>query len=194
MASIISKNFSVPTAVTICSNALYLLAAEPISSFDDDTTEAQITKALYPTTYATFLTESNWNFATKQTTLSKLVEKPSDSRYTYAYALPSDMLSINFVSPNTDYRVHGNKIFSNSSKLDINYIYLCDESALSPSAVTALEYLIASKIAFPLTNDSQKTQIYNGMYIDALMRARYVDSQNDPNDAFDDNPLISVRY
>ena len=53
---------------------------------------------------------------------------------------------------------------------------------------------MASKLAYPLTNDGKKTELYNNIYIVTLQTAKYVDSQNDPNSGFVDNTLINVRF
>ena len=70
----------------------------------------------------------------------------------------------------------------------------CQAFHLYATAVDALQNLMASKVAYPLTNDGKKTELYGNLYNISLQTAKYVDSQNDPNEGFIDNTLINVRF
>lgn len=182
------------SSITICSNALLLLAHPAINSFEEVGAGATLSKNLYPNTYRLFLSSSNWNFATKTAQLSMLVDKPTNKEYQYQYQIPSDVMRINSTNPITDYSIEGDKILSNSRDLFLEYQSVIDEILLPPTAVDALQNLMASKLAYPLTNDGKKTELYTGLYNNSLQLAKYVDSQNDPNEGFIDNTLINVRF
>lgn len=182
------------SAITICSNALLLLAHPSINSFDEIGAGATLSKSLYPNTYRLFLSASNWNFATKTKRLSMLVGKPLNTDYQYQYQLPLDVLRINSTNPISNYAIEGDKLLTNSKDLFLEYQGVIDEVNLPATAVEALQNLMASKLAYPLTNDGKKTELYNGLYIQTLQLAKYVDSQNDPNQGFVDNTLVNVRF
>jgi len=179
--------------VSICSNALLLLAHPTINSFDDAGAGATISKNLFPNVYKTFLSSSNWNFATKYVQLSKLVEEPKNKDFKFQYALPNDVMRINTTYPINDYEINGTRILSNEPELHIEYQALVPVTDLPPTAVDALQKLMASTMAYPLTNDGKKTELYASLYVEALKLAKYVDSQNDVNQGFVDNTLVNVR-
>ncbi len=57
---------SADTALDISSRALILIGAEPISSFDDGTTEALECVNLYEDVVQSALVNTRWRFATNQ--------------------------------------------------------------------------------------------------------------------------------
>ncbi len=193
MSSLISTN----SDIIICSNALLLLAHPSINSFDEPGAGATLSKSFYPNTYRMFIAESNWNFATKYQQLSQLVEKPTNKDYQYMYQLPSDYCRITTASNNnskySNYEIQGTKILSNENELYLEYQSYVDEINLPPYAVETLQYLMASKMAYPLTNDGRKVEIYNNLYIQSLRTSRFIDSQNDVNSGFFNNSLVDVR-
>ena len=77
------------TKVDIASQGLVLIGANKISSFSDNSTEAQVASAIYEDTVESLLSESHWRFAMGQKQLSLLADAPV-TRYEYAYQMPSD--------------------------------------------------------------------------------------------------------
>ncbi len=54
------------TKVDIASQGLVLIGANKISSFDDNSTEAQVASTLYEENVESLLSESHWRFAMGQ--------------------------------------------------------------------------------------------------------------------------------
>ena len=79
------------TGVSICSDALILLGAKPISSFNDGTDEANSCDRLYSDIRDTTLTMYPWSFAYKKVKLARLVTTPT-AEWKYEYQLPGDRL------------------------------------------------------------------------------------------------------
>tara|TARA_R100000353_G_scaffold149288_1_gene107718 strand:+ start:54 stop:317 length:264 start_codon:yes stop_codon:yes gene_type:complete len=71
------------TPLDICSRALILIGAEPISSFDDGTTEATVAVNMYEDVVQAALVNSRWRFATNQKIVNRLTDAPT-GRYDYA--------------------------------------------------------------------------------------------------------------
>ena len=65
------------SAIDICSRALILVGAEPITSFVDDTSEALIAGNMYEDIARTNLTSTRWRFATNQAILNRLSDAPT---------------------------------------------------------------------------------------------------------------------
>ena len=83
----------------ICSRSLILIGAEPISSFDDGSTEALVCVNLYEDLVRTSLTNTRWRFATNQQVLNRLTNEPT-GRYDQAYQLPTDSIMVHALTVN----------------------------------------------------------------------------------------------
>lgn len=183
------------TEITVCSNAIMLLGGQPIQSFDDAGAGALLAKSLFPNIYKTFLSSSNWNFATKQFELAQLVDQPLNTDFKYMYQLPNDVLRINGIHPNSNYAIELDKLLTNENKITIEYQSLIPVQNLPAFAVETLQYLVAANLAIPLTNDSKKAELWYGMSKRSLIQSRFIDSQNDPNTSgIEDYTLVNVRY
>ena len=105
----------------ICSQALVLVGANTINSFDENTTESKVSGQLYESTLENLLTRCRWRFASKQQQLSKLTTNPL-GRYDSAYQVPSDALQMHTVSLSDsiiEYDRYGNEIYADTSASDI---------------------------------------------------------------------------
>lgn len=185
---------STSTAINICSNALLLLAHPAINSFDEIGAGPALAKGLYPNTFLTFLSMSNWNFCTKTEDLSRDAFPPKRDDFKYQFHLPTDLLRINSTYPVSDYIIEGSMLLANQLDLKLEYQGIIDEVQLPPIAVEALQYLVAMKLAAPLTNDKSKVELYNTLFNQTMKRAVYIDTQNDPNSGIFDAPLVNIGY
>lgn len=183
-----------PTDVQIASNALILIGHTPIQSLADD----ERVEALYPVTYQSFLTQHRWNFATKKAQLAQLVAAPLNE-YSYAYQLPSDLLLLDRTYPATNYKIVGDQLHANDNEIEIDYRFKVAEQYVPPYCVEALEFLLASKLAIPITSNKSTAQEYREAYQGttgtggALRRAKFLDAQSAPADNIQDNPFVDIR-
>lgn len=170
---------------------MVLIGANPISSFSENT-EGVIASALYESTYSSLLASHRWRFATKQTLLSRLTETPQNS-YTYQYQLPSNLLTVIKTENMEDYEMYGDKIYSNSPSLSIDYIYRVDETLLPPYFEKTLEFLLAAQFAVPITDNTQRGALYETLYEKQLRRAKNIDSSQRPSSAIVHSPLTDIN-
>ena len=70
------------TKVDICSTALIMIGANSITSFSDDSTEANVCNVVYEDIVKSALTRHRWRFATEQKQLSLLTASPT-GRFTF---------------------------------------------------------------------------------------------------------------
>lgn len=108
------------TKVELCSRALVLIGANPINSFNDNTTESDSASHLYDEVVENELSSYPWSFAKKQEQLSRLTTNPI-ANYNSAYQVPADCFRIDQVtSGNTiqDFRRIGDVIHTNAGKSD----------------------------------------------------------------------------
>ena len=80
--------------VDIANQALMMLGASPIVSFDDGSTEAVAVNTLYKPAKSQVLRSYPWRCATSAATLALLEDPPVNPMYEYAYAWPENAIRI----------------------------------------------------------------------------------------------------
>src|SRR5262245_9022978 len=115
--------------VQICSNALLLLGAGTINSFDDDNDRTRLVSNLWPNAKDAILRLHPWNCAIKRSQLAPDSAAPPFD-YTYQFTLPADclrVLSVGEVGENPDYQIEGRRILFDESLLNLRFIYRNDD-------------------------------------------------------------------
>lgn len=179
--------------IDIASNALQMIGAEPISSFDDPGAGAAVAKALYEPLLRALLTRTYWRFAIKKQSLNKLSQTPLNE-YKYAYQIPTDCLKVEKVYVRSFYKVFRDLIYSNVDNLDIDYVYRVDTPALPSYFELAFTYHLAAEFSLSVTDDVNKNQLYSQKFFEALGAAYTADSQQNPQTPIQDNPFTDVRF
>ena len=181
--------------VSICSNALGYLGAQPITSLTDDPSErAKICNRVYATTRNALLQEHPWNFATFRLSLNPLVETP-EWGYSTQFQLPVGLLQILDTSPaDLDYRIEGDRLLCDESSVKIKYVKeITDPLVYSPHFVTALEFKLASVLAIPITGDVAKAQAMAGFLSETLGKSKNLDTTADAIQQYDANEMDQAR-
>ena len=169
------------SAIEICSRALILVGAEPITSFEDDTTEALIAGNMYEDIARTNLTSTRWRFATNQVVLNRLTDEPT-GRFSAAYQLP-DYLFVHAVTVNDNqiqYNIYGNKIFCDASvndELILDFTFRADEVGWPSYFSLCVEYAMATVFATALIRDTALSSLMSTQYDFLIAKARSTDSQ-----------------
>ena len=177
--------------IEIISNAMVLIGANPISNLDEGT-EGRVAEALYENTYRGLIANHSWRFATKKARLARISEPPLNE-FRYQYQLPSDLVTVFKVQDQTIYEIYGDKIYSDQEEVYIDYRYRVPETLLPDYYVLTLQFLLAAQFAIPITDNSQRAQVYNQMYEDQLKRAKGVDSSARPQTPIQDDPLAGIN-
>ena len=199
------------TDIKICSDALLMLGANPISSFTEGTDEANICSRIYPDIKIKTLASYPWSFSFKKVQLARLVTTPT-TEYKYEYQLPSDIIG----TPNAvydanevgaprrrEYRLLGDKILTDYEEVYVDYQYNAPEYALPHYFVQLLKYQVAWHLAMPITDQADRAEYWKtvaegtpgengrGGYMSQSMN---IDCQGKPTNAIQDFSLINVRY
>ena len=95
--------------------------------------------------------------------------------------------------PVSTYRILGDKLYSDSGTIEIDYIWKITEDQFPAYFVKAFEYYLAKQFAIPITEDFNKLEIMQRQYEIESRRARYADSQSAPAVPIVDDPYIRVR-
>lgn len=169
--------------VQICSNALLMVGADEIESFEDESQEAKLCSALYERTVKAMLELYPWRFSMKQASLNKVISLTPLVGYSYVYQLPTDRLRAVFKPYTTsDYRVVGDKIYANTDEFKMEYQYRPAESIWSESFSRAVEFDMARALAIALLEDDSRADKYEKLVRQQLQRAKSVDGQQQPGD------------
>jgi hypothetical protein len=199
------------TGVSICSDALILLGAKPISSFNDGTDESNTCDRLYSDVRDMTLSMYPWSFAYKKVQLSRLITTPT-TEWRYEFQLPGDRLgnpravytsNVANSRPLKDWEIQGDKLLTNELTIYIDYPYQTPEFAMPQYFVQLLKYMMAWHLAYPITEQQDKAGYWQGVAIGSpsengrggyFRQAMNMDSFGQPSPVIDDFSLIAVRY
>lgn len=170
------------SAIDICSRALILIGADPITSFDDDTTEALVASNMYEDVARSQLCLMRWRFATDQAVLAALSDEPT-GRFDTAHQLPTGLLMLNAVTVADQpikYTVYGDKVYSDVSDTEeviADYIFRVGEEDWPSYFVIAVEYILAGIFATSIARDPNLAAILEQKAAVFMAKARSTDSQ-----------------
>lgn len=200
------------TSLSICSDALILLGASPISSFTEGSDSAQACDRLYPDVRDTILANYQWSWSVKKVQISRLSTAPIDE-WKYAYQLPGDMLSgvialfqssgVGQSPVRYGWEIYGDQLYTNFETVYIDYQGTVDESKMPSYFVRLLKTALAAELAFTITDQVSKAQDFRLQAYGSpgesnrggLMRSSMnVDSRGKPPQIIEDYSLIDVRY
>lgn len=184
--------------VDICSRALILIGADPITSFDDNSTEALVASNLYEDVARASLVNSRWRFATNQSVLNKLAADPT-GRYDNAYQLPTNSLMVHAVTANDnliEYQIYGNKVFANTSDADViiaDYSFRAEEEDWPSYFTIAVEYALSTLFATSIARDATLASLMQSQAKDSMAKARSLDSQQQTSRKLTTSRFIAER-
>ena len=185
--------------IKICQQALVLFGANPISSFDDGTTEATACQNLYEDTARDELSQYRWRFASNQIQLSRLESAPS-AKWDAAYQLPTNCLAVSTVYVNDipiDFDRYEDMIFCQAETSDVvvlEGVFRVDEQFWPPYFVKMMIYRMASQLAHSIAAQTDTAQMLDRMAIRHAALARNRDAQGRTAPRIDTSRLINTRF
>jgi len=198
------------TKLSICSDALIMLGATPLSSFSDGTDEAQVADRLYDDVQDTLLMQYPYSWSVKKVKLSRLADAPINE-WKYKYQLPGDMLgnpkavfSTSSVGgqPVRDFEIYSDGLFTNLEEVWIDYQFKPEPSVFPPYFVRLLRTSLAAEFAEPITDQITKAQYYHQQAYGApsenmrggLVRvAINIDGADRPAQVIQEFPISDIR-
>ena len=175
------------------SNALQMIGAKSISSFDDPGAGAAVAKALYEPLMTAMLTRTYWGFTMKKQSLNQLSQTPLNE-FKFAYQIPTDCIKVQRIYPRIFYKIYRDLIYTDASSIEIDYAHRPDTSIMPPYFTLAFTYKLASEFALAVTDDAQKNALYEGKFREAMGEAFAADAQQHPQTPIVDSPFTDVRY
>jgi len=185
------------SAISICSNALVMLGAKPISSFQSVNDHADICANVYPSVRDDVLRAHSWNCATKRVILAPKQEAP-EFDFSHQFQLPGDWLrtiQVGYKSQSIEYRSEGQLILASVTVLPFVYIYRnSDEATWSANLIHVMELAMAAKIAYAVTGSTSLRDSQRDEFMREMKVAKAVDGQDDPPEEFAEGSFIESRF
>jgi hypothetical protein len=199
------------TSINICSAALQLLGAKPISSFSEGTDAANISDSLYQDVKKQTLLIYPWSFVYKKIALAQLLTAPT-TEYRYAYQLPGDRIGpprmvMTSATPGSgtirNYRIFGDQLLTDETTIYIDYPYDVQEYEMPVYFIQLMKYMMAWHLALPITDQTEKAQYWQGVAVGSAAEngrggytrvATTMDGQGQPVPVIQDFPLVDVRF
>jgi len=191
------------STVDICNGALNQLGATTILSLTEDSKNARLCNSRYTQVRDGLFRTHPWNCLQKRIELAADTTAPAWG-FTSAYTLPADCLRLlKILDYDSNYKVEGRKILSNTSSMKILYIgRITDPNEYDELLRETLSAALGADIAFAVTSNNQTaTNMYN-LFQDKLKDARFVDSTEGQNidqdlgmsDQIDAGTFINSRF
>ena len=187
------------TKVEILNKALTQIGAAPVTSIDDDSTNAKALKRVYDSSLRSILAVSKWNFATKRALLSLSTDTLAwyDTGEGIIYNKPSDVIRIFGVnSPTAIWREEGDYIISDTSGLGLRYVYFVEDTTKFPSYfVDAFVDRLSADIAYTIVNSASLGQTFKELYISiSLPNAMSLNAQAGTQQFVKDDAWENARF
>ena len=199
------------TKLSICSDALIMLGASPLSSFSDGTDAAQICDRLYDDLKDSLIASYPWSWSFKKVQLAQLAETPINE-WKYYYQLPGDRLSgvrAVFNSSASGMRpiqrgweILQDRLMTSEDQIWIDYQYSPTEALLPTYFVLLLKYAMAADIAETVTDQITKADYFERKAFGSpgenrrggqMRVAMNIDGANKSVERIEDYSLIAVR-
>lgn len=181
--------------IGLISNALILIGDLPINSVSGNDRRQTVAANLYDNIVQNELSKHRWGFARRKAQLSLLVTEPLDDDWRSIYQLPTDLITLIKLNPNTSYQIYGDKVYTNlSQELHCDYIRNVGESEWPVYFSKMIEYALARDFASSIRDSAASADRMAGEYLNASRMARYTDSMQHPQTAIVDRPFVSVRF
>jgi len=177
------------TIPQICNLALAKVGDEgsQITSLDDDTKEANLCKKFFEPSLRELLDIHTWGCATARAELARNTTDPVFG-WEVAYTLPADCVrplefrDYSDASVFYDYRsewvIEGRSLLTNATTGYLVYVkYIDDPNLMTATFIRALYTMLASKLAFPLTEDATLVRLFEDEIATVILpEARRVDA------------------
>lgn len=199
------------TSLSICSDALIMLGAQPISSFTEGSDAAQACDRLYPDLRDSLLSRYPWSWSYQKVQLARLATAPI-FEWDYAYQLPGDMLSGVRALFNTadtfgmplryGWEIYGDQVYTNEETVYIDYQSSVNESKMPYYFVHLLRHAMAGELGMVITDQISKADYFRSLAFGTpgengrgglFREAMNIDSRGQLPQVIEDYSLIDVR-
>lgn len=181
-----------------------------VQSLTEDSNERKYCSANFDTALETVLEDHDWNFASAYDDLAQLKESsdtvPPPIPWIYEYAYPSEAVKVREIVRDTDNEKDvpfhvalndertGKVIHTDKQSAKARYTArITNETLLTPRAVEAVGWKLATMIAVPLTGNLKLKQDAEQSYLNAIASAKASNFNEGVSREEPDPPLIQAR-
>lgn len=183
--------------VSICSNALLMLGAQPISDLAENNDRARLASNLFPFVRNYVLRRHPWNCAVKRVALAPDVAAPAFD-WAFQYALPNDYmrtLSVGESGAEAEFKIESGKLLCHENPVLLRYIWRNENAATwDDMLVWAMTVSMKAVMAYPITQSASLAQVVEDALKSVLKQARAVDGQDETPESLGDSPLLASRH
>ena len=184
------------TEVSISSNALLMLGAQPINSLSEDLDRARLASNLFPAVRNYVLRRHPWNCCVKRVKLAPDVTPPAFD-WAFQFTLPADYMrtiSVGESGVEADFKIESGKLLSDENPCLLRYIWRNENPATwDDMLVWGMTVSMKAAMAYAVTQSTSLEQAIEAALKDVLKQARAVDGQDDTPEMLGDSPLVSAR-
>jgi hypothetical protein len=185
------------SAISICSNALLMLGAQPINDFTEDSDRARLASNLYEPVRNYVLRRHPWNCAVKRVALAPDVTPPV-SDWAFQYTLPSDYmrsLAVGERGAEIEFKIESGKLLCDDNPCLLRYVWRNENPATwDDMLVWGMTMSMKAVMAYPITQSTSLDQVVEAALKDVLKQARAVDGMDDSPETLGDSPLFQSRF
>jgi len=182
------------SVVDICNGALNQLGATTILSLTEDSKNARLCNARYTQIRDALFRTHPWNCIQVRASLAKDATAPAWG-FTSSFTLPGDCLRLLYIVDfDSNYKVEGRKILSNTSTMKILYIArITDPNEYDELLRETLSASLGADIAYGVTSSNPVAQNMYKLFQEKLRDARFVDSTEGQNNSPDLGMTDSIQ-
>jgi hypothetical protein len=185
------------TEVSVCSNALLMLGAQPINDLAEDSDRARLAANLYPSVRDFVLRRHPWNCAVKRVSLAPDLATPAFD-WAFQFTLPSDYmrtLSVGESGAEAPFKIESGKLLCDDNPCLLRYIWRNENPGTwDDMLVWGMTVSMKAVMAYPITQSTSLAQVIDDALKDVLKQARAVDGQDDTPETMGDSPLLNSRF
>jgi len=180
--------------IRIVNIALTQVGEPLITSLAEETKAARLVDLRYHDIRDAVLRAHPWNCATKRVTLAETTETPAYG-FTSCFQLPSDFIRlVEMDRRDRNFRLEGRKILADYSPVHIKYVFrITDVADMDDLLRQAIAARLAAELSLPLARSAERMSALWAIYKEKLSEARFIDSVEAPNDAFETDEWIGSR-
>jgi hypothetical protein len=183
--------------VSICSNALLLLGAKTISSFDENNDRARLASNLFESVRDSMLRSHPWNCAIRRVALAPDVAVPAFD-WDFQFTLPGDfmrVLSVGEAGAEIEFKIEDGKLLCDDNPALLRYVYRNENPATwDDMLVRGMELAMAEAMAYGITQSATLRDSMRDELARHMKQARAVDGQDDTPETLGDSPLLNSRF
>jgi hypothetical protein len=193
--------FMTEIGLNIVNCALTAAGANPIASFEENSTEAKFARECYVDEVCAMMGNYRWRFAAKEVVLNKLANVPL-AQYEEAYQLPVDLLIINGLfmqdgrSPVSEFDRYRDQIYLNfttEQNVVLEYTYCAPEQYWPAYFAKAMELQLASMYASQLTRNGEIIALFMEQKERQWRIAKNLDSSSQTTRRIVNSRLTAIR-